>query len=192
MTVYAVNRKDSSQSVVRIASPGISRRDPDYTTISLANVIFGGSFTSRLNQNLREDKGYTYGCGSNFNPLRGQGLFFSGASVRANVTGESLREIQREYRRFLELGLDEDELQKARATLVNRIIESLETIQGTVGLFSDLASAGFEPNALIKQLEEIQTANAGQVLQAARRVLDWSQVRMFLVGDLEQINAEPK
>jgi len=99
-TVYLVDKPGAAQSVIVIGGPGVDRRSPDYYALEVMNTLLGGSFSSRLNQNLRETKGYTYGAGSAFEYRPLPGPFVAQAAVRTNVTDSSLVEFFREFRRI--------------------------------------------------------------------------------------------
>ena len=157
--VVIVDKKGATQTYVRIVSPGISRNDPDYTALRLANVVFGGSFSSRLTQNLRETHGFTYGVGSDITRYRGPGAFVAASSVQKDVTGESIGEFFNEYRKIAAGGINEMELRKARSTLTQSVVRSLETLSGTVGLFASLARSGLPPTDAGRLLEEVDRAS---------------------------------
>lgn len=179
----------SSQAVVRLTAPGISRTHPDYEALNLANVIFGGSFTSRLNGNLRVKHGYTYGAGSNFTRLQGPGVFLAAARVEIGATGKALVEFRREFQEIARNGVRPDEASKALATMRGNLIESLQTLAGTTGQLTGLAEAGLPPThfkAELARYAEIGKDPSG-IDEAAKRWMDWSGVTVFLVGDREAV-----
>src|SRR6185503_17368878 len=87
-----VDRKDAPQSVITVIRDGVTASDPAAPPLDLLNTALGGSFTSRLNQSLREDHGWTYGARSAFSERRGQGSFSASAAVHTEVTGLALKE----------------------------------------------------------------------------------------------------
>jgi predicted Zn-dependent peptidase len=188
--LVVANRPQAVQTVVRILSPGIARRSDSYLPLSLANVIFGGSFTSRLNLNLREAHGYTYGARSVFSRNRGAGAFVAAAAVQTPVTGESLVEFLREYRRIAEEDFSAEEIDKARSTLRQNAVESFETLAGTVRLFSELLAAGLPPDEAARELEGIRSVPAEAIRNAAREAIDWEKATIALVGDVAAIEKE--
>jgi zinc protease len=95
-----VQRDGSVQSTIRIGSPAIPATDPDYVALQLAGTVLGGGFSSRVNQNLREDKGYTYGAGASLAASRHGGRVQGGADVRNEVTGAALSEFFKEFARL--------------------------------------------------------------------------------------------
>ena len=94
--VYLIDKPAAAQSVLKVGKIGAARKSPDFFTLRVMNAILGGQFASRINLNLREDKGYSYGAESNFSFLRGPGPFEAGATVQTAVTKESLVEIMKE------------------------------------------------------------------------------------------------
>ncbi len=97
-TLYVVDRPGSAQSVILAGHVGVPRSNPDFFPLLVMNTLLGGQFTSRINMNLREEKGYTYGARSAFDWRRGAGPFFVSAPVQTAVTKESLVEVMKELR----------------------------------------------------------------------------------------------
>src|SRR6185369_9374358 len=125
------------QTVIVLAMPGRARKDPVYPNLLVANTIFGGSFTSRLNLNLREKNEFTYGAGSGFQRLRGPGAFTIQTSVKTDVTGEALAEIARECQ-GMEKGLAPGELAKAQAAARIAVAETFGTQAETAEELAEL------------------------------------------------------
>ena len=112
--VWVAHREGSVQSEVRVGHVGADRATPDYFPLSVANVLFGGSFTSRLNLNLREKNGFTYGVRSRFAFRSRPGPFSVSTSVGTDVTAPAVREIVRELEQLVEGGPTDDEVAAAR------------------------------------------------------------------------------
>ncbi|MCA1641306.1 MAG: insulinase family protein, partial [Acidobacteria bacterium] len=96
--IYLVDRPGAAQSVIQIGQVGVARSSPDYFPLLVMNSILGGQFVSRVNLNLREDKGYTYGARTGFDYRRGAGPFIASAGVQTSVTKESVVEFMKEIR----------------------------------------------------------------------------------------------
>ena len=122
-----VDRPGAPQSVVRLVAPGFDRFAPERPGLSMLNAILGGSFTSRLNFNLREEHGYTYGAASSFAFLRHRGTFAARASVFAESTAPAVREMLNELSGLRERPITVEEHAKARATLLMRVAAGLAT-----------------------------------------------------------------
>jgi predicted Zn-dependent peptidase len=178
-----VDRPAAPQSIVRIVNPGTDRRSPDRPALSMLNAILGGSFTSRLNFNLREKKGYTYGAGSSFSFLRRPGAFAARAAVFTEVTAAAITEFLVELRGVRELALTDDERIKARAMLLDRVAEGLATSGGIAATFAELGLYGLpmdEPERFITALER---ATSEDLLRLARRYIDPEGASIIIVGD---------
>src|SRR5438105_2749049 len=113
--VYLIDKPGAAQSVIRIGHVGPARSTPDWYALEVLNTILGGAFTSRLNQNLRETHGYTYGAFSQFAARRLAGAFVALASVVTAKTDSSLVEFLKELRRIRDEPVPDPELAKAKA-----------------------------------------------------------------------------
>jgi zinc protease len=178
-----VDRPGAPQSVVRFVSPGTDRLSPDRPALSMLNAVLGGSFTSRLNFNLREQKGYTYGAGSSFSFLRRPGAFAARAAVFTEVTAAAVTEFLVELRAVRERPFTDEERTKARAMLLDRVAEGLATSGGIAATFAELGLYGLplhEPERFIAALEAV---TADDLLALARRYIDPEGACITIVGD---------
>jgi zinc protease len=178
-----VDRPGAPQSVVRLVSMGTDRRSPDRPAMSMLNAILGGSFTSRLNFNLREQKGYTYGAGSSFSFLRRPGAFSARAAVFTEVTAASVTEFLNELGGLRARPVSEDERTKARAMLLDRVAEGLATAGGIAATFAELGLYGQpldEPQRFVAALERTTTADLERLAVA---YIDPDRARIIVVGD---------
>jgi predicted Zn-dependent peptidase len=177
-----VDRADAPQAVVLVASPGVAAAAPDAPLLALVNTALGGSFTSRLNQNLREDKGWTYGARSAFLQTRGTGAFVAQAAVFTNVTAPALREMIGEIDGMAKRGLEDAELHKVRARDLTDLIETHETVDDLVGRLASLGILGLPSDHDAKASAERQQATKEQLNALAARYLDTSQATIIVVG----------
>jgi len=178
-----VDRPGAPQSVIRLVGPGEPRSSANRPALALLNAVFGGSFTSRLNFNLREQKGYTYGAGSSFGFYRRTGSFAARAAVFTDVTAPAVTEFLRELEGMRGNPIKPDELTKARATLLGRIAEGLSTSGGLAAQFAELRLFGLpldEPARFVAALEE---SPAEQIQALAPRYLDGDKMAIVIVGD---------
>ena len=134
-----VDRPDAPQSVLSYSAPGLRAADTSLPLLELVNTALGGSFTSRLNQNLREDHHWTYGASSSFAETRGQGPFIAQAAVFVDSTVPALRELLSEIGKMRDSGLTEDEFTKVRARDLTDLIQTNETLDHLVSRLADLA-----------------------------------------------------
>ena len=114
-TIYLIDKPGAAQSVISAGQVTVERSHPDYMPLVVMNMTFGGQFTSRLNMNLREDKGYTYGYRSRFDWRRSRSAYITGGSVQTAVTKEALFETLKEFDDLVkDRPISEDEFEKAR------------------------------------------------------------------------------
>jgi zinc protease len=187
--LFVVEKPGAPQTVISIDMPGLAVTDPGYTALQLANTVFGGSFTSRLNTNLREKHEFTYGARSDFQRMRGQGAFILSTSVKTDVTGEALVEVLRECR-GMERGLEQDEFEKAASTVKIDFIEALSTVAGTAETLAAPAGAGLPPDTLRRRYQEVSVIAKSDVDRMAREVFHWDRATVTLVGDRAEILKE--
>jgi zinc protease len=171
------------QSALRLGHPGPARSTPDYAALEAVNTILGGTFTSRLNQNLRERHGYTYGAGSGFAWQRGPGPFRIGAAVFRERTANALTECLREVKRIRRELVSDEELRKAKATLREQWVQALATNDDTVELLSRLRALGLPLTEPARHLRRLPTLTAPELRAAAARHLRPEQFTVVVVGD---------
>jgi zinc protease len=182
-----VDRPGSVQSSLRMALPAVPRTDPDYAPLQLANLVFGGYFSSRWVENIREDKGYTYGPHSSIEHfLAGSALLVS-AEVATEVTGPSLLETRYELGRIASLPPGEDELEQARRYALGTLRLGMSTQAGLAGLASMYASFGLRLDYLREHSAALAAATREQVAEAATRYLAPAQAITVVLGDAEKI-----
>jgi len=188
-TFYLVDKPGAAQSVIRIGHVGITRDDPDYYAIQVLNTILGGSFTSRLNQNLRETHGFTYGAGSAFAARRMPGPFTAQASVVTAKTDSSLIEFFRELRMMRDSLVPAQELAKARAYLTLGLPSDFETTEGTAGRLGELWQNDLPLTWYADFARRINAVTAADVQRVARRDIRPDEFAIVVVGDRSQIEA---
>lgn len=191
LRVFIIDRPDAVQTVIRFAMPGIAITNAARPTYQTLNTLLGGSFTSRLNQNLREKNGYTYGARSNFRMMNTMGVFTAGAAVKADVTGAALTEFFNELRRIRASSIDDEEAGKAAQTMRTDTIQSMEGVHGPIGAAAPLLSAGMQYEQISRDLETIGKLKAWDLNKVAEQAIPLEQAVLVLVGDkkliLEQI-----
>lgn len=186
--VYLIDRQDAPQSQIRIGSLGINRTSPDYYGVDLMNTILGGYFSGRLNLNLREDKGYSYGAFSGFNERSTYGHWSASAGVQTNTTKESLVEFERELRGIAgERPITAQELADAKANLVRGYAQQFETNAQVAGEISTLFVYGLPLDSLGKYESAIDALTPEQVAAMAKKYVDASKTVILVVGDRSKI-----
>ena len=106
--VVIVDKAGSNSTALLVGQFGVTRSNPDYEKLDVMNTVLGGLFSSRINLNLREDKGYSYGAFSFIGQNRGVGPFMAGAQVRGDVTGPSAEELLKEVTKIRDGGVTEE------------------------------------------------------------------------------------
>jgi zinc protease len=187
LRVALVNKADAVQTVIRFYMPGMAYGDERRINADLVNTILGGSFTSRLNQNLREEKGFTYGAGSRFVMTPGMGYFTASSDVQAEHTGAALREFLAEFKRLAAGDISADEAAKARET--NRV-EYVQAFQGLTGVLAtaiELERNGLSFGTIGTDLAALSRADAEALNRVAGSILPVDSALLVLVGDRKTI-----
>jgi predicted Zn-dependent peptidase len=182
--IILVDKPGAPQSVLRYGEAvaevtPLSERVAD----SLFNTILGGGFTSRLNQNLREKHGYTYGAGSRFAWSRHGGPFSADSAVKADVTGPAIHEMEAEVSGILAQGLTSEELDKAKALSVEGLVEALESSGGTAQAFARLWMLGRSLDEISQQIPALRAIALDDVKAAAAKSLKAQALTLVIVGD---------
>jgi predicted Zn-dependent peptidase len=191
-TVYLVDKPGAPQSVIMIGNPGVDRRSPDYYALQVMNTLLGGSFSSRLNQNLRETKGYTYGALSAFQYRPLPGPFFARAAVRTDVTDSSLVEFFREFKRIRDSAVTHDELRRAKAFIALQLPGEFETASDLANQLSGLLIFGLPLEYYRSYIPRIMRVTAEDVQRVGRKYVRPDRVSVVVVGDVGKIRADIK
>ncbi|HEV8122923.1 MAG TPA: pitrilysin family protein [Gemmatimonadales bacterium] len=186
-TVYLVDKPGAAQSVIFIGRPGVERSNPDYAAIEVMNNLLGGSFSSRLNQNLRETRGYTYGAGSGFAYRPLPGPFTARSAVRTNVTDSSLIEFFKEFRRIRDTAVDAVELERAKSYLALGLAADFETTSQMAGQVVGLLRFGLPMTYYDDYVTRVMAVTTQDVQRVARQYLQPDRFTIVVVGDLATI-----
>ncbi len=181
--VVLVDRPGSVQSELRVAQVGISRTHPDYFPVTVMNHVLGGAFASRLNLNLRERNGYTYGVSSGFTTRRAPGPFTVGTAVEASATVAALREIFREVEGLREAPVTPEELDDTRSYLAGVFPLRMETTAGIASRLTQLAVYGLPDDYFEHYRDRILAVSAEEVQRVAREHLRPEEATVVVVGD---------
>jgi zinc protease len=178
-----VDRPGAPQSVVRLVAPGTDRLSPDRSGLAMLNAILGGSFTSRLNFNLREKNGFTYGASSSFAFLRHPGSFAARAAVFAESTAPAVREMLAEIGGLRERPVTAEEHAKARATLLMRVAEGLATTGGIAATFGEIGLYSLPLDEPLRFAAALENTTADDLRALAIRYIDPDAASIVIVGD---------
>jgi predicted Zn-dependent peptidase len=182
-TIYLVDKPGAPQSEIRIGHPGVARDDPDYFPVLVLNTVLGGSFTSRLNSNLREEHGYSYGARSSFTMLRGAGPFQASAAVVSEKTDSSVVEFFRELERMRAEPVPQAELERAKNYLALGLPRRFETAGGVAGQLADLAVYDIGEAFYADYVDRVMAVTAADVQRVARERIGPDRSVVVVVGD---------
>jgi zinc protease len=186
--VAIVHRGGAAQSELRLGHVGLSRRAPDYHAAVVLNMILGGQFVSRINMNLREDKGYTYGVRTSFDFRRGAGPFLLYASVQANATADAVRESIHEICAIRsERPVTAEELELGRAALTRGYPRSFETADQIARAGAQLALYDLPDDYFTTFVPRVLALTPEDVTRAAVAHLDPARLLAVVVGDREKV-----
>jgi len=178
-----VDRPGAVQTNVRLGGPALARTDPDYPALALAVTVYSGYFTSRLNDNIREQKGYTYGAHSRIEHRRMASQITVSADVGREVTAAALVEVFYELGRMVSLPVSQAELDAARRYVQGTLAMGIQTQSGLTSYLGSLVAAGLPVSYLREYPAALERVGVNDVLAAAHRYLGPSQLTTVLVGD---------
>jgi zinc protease len=187
-TIYLVDKPGAAQSTVAIGIPGPPRNTPDYFALDVMNTMLGGMFQSRLNANIREEKGYSYGVGSDFAFGKGPGPFRTGGDIVSEKTDAALVEFMKELRGIAGARpITDEEL----ATAKNAIIQGLPSMFASVGdineALSDLWVDGLPDDYYQQYGKAIAAVTKDDVVRVAKKYIDLDHLSIVIVGDRASI-----
>ncbi|MEJ2678375.1 MAG: pitrilysin family protein [Gemmatimonadota bacterium] len=188
-TIFVVDRPGSVQSEIRIGDVGVERGHPDYFPLIVFNTILGGAFTSRLNMNLRERHGFTYGVSSSFAFRRQPGPFSVSAAVATDVTAHAVQEALSEMRGIHDGGATAQELDAARDYLRGVLPLTLQTTGQLAGRIAEIAVFDLPLDYFEQYRRRIADVSADDVARVARQRLRLDRLAIVVVGDAEQVTA---
>jgi zinc protease len=188
-TVHVIHRPGSVQSEFRIGHPGVGRDTPDYPSLVVANAILGGTFTSRLNLNLREERGFTYGVRSGFAFRRGPGPFSVRTAVDTEVTADAVSEAVGEVTGLVADGPTRAEVEAARDYIAGVFPLRLETTGQVAGRVAELVIHGLPDDAWTRYRDEIRAVTPASAGEALRRHVRPDEFTVVVVGDADRVRA---
>lgn len=188
-TIYVIDKPGAAQSEIRVGRPGVARATPDYFSLVVLNTILGGSFTSRLNSNLREEHGYAYGARSWFDMRRGAGPFVASAAVITAKTAPALAEILSELHRIRDHEVAPAELTRAKHLRTLGMPRTLETTSQVARKLAQLSVYGLSADFLSSYVPSITAVTAADIQHVANEVLHPDEAVVVIVGDAKKIEA---
>jgi predicted Zn-dependent peptidase len=184
--IYVVDKPEAEQSEIRIGWVGVPRSTPDYFPLLVLNTILGGSFTSRLNQNLREEHGYTYGASSGFDMRLSAGPFVAAAGVQTDKTAESVREFFNELNGIVK-PISADEIARAKNYIALGFPSEFETSADLSRRLEELIVYQLPDDYFERYIANVQAVNAGAIQKMAQTYIQPSRFAVVIVGDRKTI-----
>ena len=188
--VHIVHRPGAVQSELRVGHVGVERAHPDYVPLLVMNAILGGMFTSRLNLNLRERHGFTYGVRSGFGFRRAGGLFVTATAVATDVTARATEEVMGELRRMHDSGATAEEVGTARDYLAGVMPLELQTAGEVADALSELFVHDLPDDWNSRHREALATVPDQEVARVADQHLHPDAAAIVVVGDADAIESD--
>jgi zinc protease len=190
--VYIVDKPGAAQTFVLVGTPGVPRTTEDYVPLEVMNNILGGLYSSRINVNLREDHGYTYGSFSFFSYKRAAGAFGAGGGMRTDATGPAVQEILKEMERVRNSAPTEEELKLSKGAFSQSLAGRFESGEQTANTVGDLFVYDF-PLDYYKQLpEKITAVTSEEVQRMAQKYIHPENAVVIGAGDRSKIEDQLK
>lgn len=191
--IYLVNKEGAAQSAIRIGKRSMTQDiTGEYYKSYLMNFTLGGAFNSRINLNLREDKGYTYGARSGFSADKFSGTFTASAEVRADVTDKSIIEFVNEIKGYNEQGITAEELSFMRNSINQRDALKYETPRAKLGFLAQILEYDLKPSFVQERAEIVETISAEEINTLAKKHLNLAEMLMVVVGDAKTLKPQLK
>jgi zinc protease len=188
--VVLVERPGAVQSEIRVGHIGVARNTPDYFAILVMNTVLGGAFSSRLNLNLRERHGFTYGASSTFVMRRHPGPFLVSTAVQTEVTGAAVREILLELERIRESPAGSGEIADARQYVAGTFPLRLETTDGVASRLAEIFVHDLRDTFLNEFAERVLAVTEEDVVRVARRHIHPDRLMILVVGDPDRVRPQ--
>ena len=188
--IVIVDRPGAQQTMVRLLQLGVGRANPDYPAIEVMNSELGGLFSSRINLNLREEHGYTYGASSVFVYRRSQGYFLTGGGIRTDATGPAVSEMIKEIRRMIDTPMTADELSLAKDSQSRSLPGMFEASNETTGALSQIFLYNLAADYYEKLPGRLSSVTASDAEEAAKKYLHPDQMILICVGDRAKIEPQ--
>ena len=189
--IYLVDRQDAAQTVIQQFVPAVRRQTEDYYPLLLADAVWGGGgFGTRLNLNLREDKGYSYGVFSTLAAYREGGIWYASGDVQSNKTSESVAEFDKELRALAGVrAITAEEFTSAKLTKARGYAQQFEAYSRVSGQIAALWALGLPMSELQREYDETVKADLAATIAAAKKYASPERATLLLVGDRGAIEA---
>ena len=191
--IYLVDKPGAAQSVFNIGLPGPPRNTPDYFALQVLNTILGGQFQSRLNANIREQKGYSYGVNSGFGYGKGPGAFRAGGSIFSAKTDAALIEFMKELKGIVgEKPITDEELKTAKDSLIQGLPQRFASVSSINNAITSLVTQGLPDDYYQQYAKNVSAVTKDDLLRVAKQYIDLNHLAIVIVGDRSQVEAALK
>ena len=192
-TIYLVDKPGAAQSVVNIGLPGPPRNTPDYFALQVLNTILGGQFQSRLNANIREQKGYSYGVNSGFAYGKGPGAFRAGGSIFSAKTDAALIEFMKELKGIIgEKPITDEELKTAKDSLIQGLPQRFASVAAISNSITTLTVQGLPDDYYQNYAKNVSMVTKDELLRVAKQYIDLGHLAIVIVGDRASVEGPLK
>jgi zinc protease len=190
LRIVVVDRAGAAQTELRLGHASVPRAHPDFITLAFLNTLLGGKFTSRINLNLRERHGYTYGAATRFSGRLGPGPFVVSAAVATESTGAAAREVLSELRRIRDEPVTSDEMEETRSYMLGVFPYTVQSMGDLARRLADIAVYGLPDDYFDRYLRAIASLSRADVQEAARRHLDPDRLAIVAVGPADPLRGQ--
>ncbi|MCH2304089.1 MAG: insulinase family protein [SAR202 cluster bacterium] len=188
--IYIIDKPGAAQSLIRTGHLTIPRNHKEYLPLSFNNYLFGGHFAARLNMNLRQDKGYTYGFSSTIQWAKINSPFISGGSVDTPVTKESIIEIIKEYTELTKSNpVSKKEFNITKQSILRNLPNQFETLRQIIRQISNITLFNLDLNYYSKLPDEVNNLSIEEVIEVGEKRILSDQIKLLIVGDYEKISS---
>jgi predicted Zn-dependent peptidase len=192
-TIFLVDKPGAAQSTFAIGRPGPPRSTPDFFPLQVMNTMLGGMFQSRLNANIREEKGYSYGVSSSFAYGKGPGAFRTGGDIVGDKTDAALVEFMKELRGILgDRPVTDEELRTAKDSLVQRLPATFASVTAINNALTTLWTQALPDDYYQQYAKAVSAVTKEDVLRVAKKYIDVDKLAIVIVGDRKSIEAPLK
>jgi len=191
--IYLVDKPGAAQSVFNIGLPGPPRNTPDYFALQVLNTILGGQFQSRLNANIREQKGYSYGVNSSFSYGKGPGAFRAGGSIFSGKTDAALIEFMKELKGIVgEKPITDEEIKTAKDALIQGLPQRFASVSAISNAITSLIVQGLPDDYYQAYAKNVSAVTKEDLLRVAKQYIDLNHLAIVIVGDRASVEGPLK
>jgi zinc protease len=184
--LYLIDKPEAAQSEIRIGHPGVRSSDPSFYPLTVLNYALGGAFSSRINLNLREDKGYTYGARTSFEGGTVPGPFTASAGVKTEVTAPSVVEFMKELVK-IQSGITEAELASTKDALLQSATRQYESTRALAELLDNVGKYGWPDDYVDRRLAQLKGLTVPELAKLASSSIHPDRMVILVVGDKAKI-----